>query len=72
MSDYIQRLSDYPVFLSTVTHGPCASEYGQIRENVGLLKSGLQQLSDYQVLCSADKRNMYEMFDLRIEIMSDY
>ena len=33
-----QRLSEYPVFLSTVKHGDCTSECGQIRENVGLLK----------------------------------
>jgi hypothetical protein len=33
MSDYMQRSSDYPVLLSTVTNGPCTSEYGQIREN---------------------------------------
>ena len=33
----LQRLSDCPVFLSTVKHGDCPSECGQIRENVGLL-----------------------------------
>ena len=34
----IQRLSDHPVLLSTVKHGDCTSEYGQISENVGLLR----------------------------------
>ena len=28
----LQRLSDYPVFLSTVKHGDCVSGYGQTRE----------------------------------------
>ena len=32
----LQWLSDYPVRLSTVKHGECISEYGRIRENVGL------------------------------------
>ena len=31
----LQRLSDYPVLLSTVKHGDCPSD-GQIRENVGV------------------------------------
>ena len=32
----LQRLSDYQVFLSTVKHGDCPTEYGLIRGNVGL------------------------------------
>ena len=46
----LQRLSDYPVLHSTVKHGDCISEYGRIRENVGL-----QRMLDYggsTVACS--------------------
>ena len=32
----LQRLSDYSVLLSTVKHGICTSEYGQITEVVRL------------------------------------
>ena len=40
----MQRLSDYPVFLSTVKHGDCPSEHGQIRENVGLLRCRITEV----------------------------
>ena len=45
----LQRLSDYPVFLSTVKHGECFSEYGQVRENVGLLRCWITEVSLYYI-----------------------
>jgi hypothetical protein len=43
----VQRLSDYPVSLSTVKHGDCPSESGQIRENVGLLRCWITEVPLY-------------------------
>ena len=45
----LQRLSDYPVFLSTVKHGDCPSDYGQIRENVGLFRFWIKKFPLYLV-----------------------
>ena len=43
----LQRLADYPVLLSTVKHGDCPSECSQIRENVGLKRCRITEVSLY-------------------------
>ena len=46
----LQRLSDYPVSLSTVKHGDCPSEHGQIREKVGSQESPVYRRTDLNCL----------------------
>ena len=50
----VQRLSDYPVSISTVKHGNCPSEYGQIRENVGLLRCWITEVPQYSLSNNID------------------
>ena len=44
----VQRLSDYPVSLSTVKHGDCPSVNGQTGENVGLLRCWITEVPLYR------------------------